>query len=89
MKKATLTFGLLSLVVLTSFTTIQDSGDDDNGTGGTTTTTTTTTTTDRRDTGNQDPGNGGKKHDIVDPIPFTSQYQYPNQDIPSRKKSDF
>lgn len=86
MKKSIFTFALLSLVVLTSFTTLQETGDDDAPAD----TTTPTTTTNRRDTGggsgNQDVG-GNKKHDLVEPIPFTSQY--PNQDIPSRRKSDF
>jgi len=80
MKKATLTFGLLSLVVLTSFTTIQESGDEPGGSGGTTTT--TTTTTDRRDTGGQDAG--GNKKPIVEPIPFAPQY--PNQEILIKRK---
>jgi len=86
MKKATLTFGLLSLIVLTSFTTIQDSGDDDNGTGGDgTTTTTTTTTTDDAGRGNSGGGqNIPPIKKITDPIPFT--VQYPNQEIPLRRK---
>ena len=86
MKKATLSIALFSLVVLTSFTTIQDTGDDDTGGNGG-----TTTTTSNRDAGgdnNSQNVGGNKKHDFMQPVmPVTSQY--PNQEIPSFKKLDF
>lgn len=84
MKKSIFTFAVFSLVVLTSFTTAptgDDTGDDDTGTP-------TTTTTQRRDTGGGQNHGGGDKKDIVQPdLPFAPQY--PNQEIPSRTKSDF
>jgi len=82
MKKATLSIALFSLVVLTSFTTIQDTGDDDTGGNGT-----TTTTSDRRDTGGSQDVGGNKKNTIDNVLPFAPQY--PNQEIPSLKKLDF
>ena len=88
MKKATLSIALLSLVVLTSFTTIQDTGE--TGGDGASTTTTPTTTSDRQQdtggSGGQDVG-GNKKHDFMQPLPVAMQY--PNQEIPSFRKSDF
>jgi len=87
MKKSILTFALFSLVVLTSFTTLtspSETGDDDPGNG---TPTTTTDDASRRDTGGQHQGGSDKKDIIQTVVPFAPQY--PNQEIPSRKKSDF
>lgn len=88
MKKATLTFGLFSLVVLTSFT--QVSGD-----SGTPTTTTTTTTSDS----GGGPGNvtiggsnigGGNKKDIISPVmPVKMEYNNNSAQVDNfRKKTD-
>lgn len=83
MKKATLSIALFSLVVLTSFTTVQDTGDDTGGNG-----TTTTTTSNRTDSGGQHTtADGNKKQDFMPVLPVTMQY--PNQEIPSIKKLDF
>lgn len=86
MKKSILTFALFSLVVLTSFTTFtspNETGDDDD----TGTPTTTTDDASRRDTGGQHQGGSDKKDIIQTVVPFAPQY--PNQEIPSRKKLDF
>lgn len=89
MKKATLTFGLFSLVVLTSFTQVSDN------TGGTGGTTTTTTTTSDSGGGNGQAGGGshlagGNKKDIVAPImPFRIEYNNNSgQAVNFRKKAD-
>lgn len=86
MKKSILTFALFSLVVLTSFTTLNspaETGDDDTGTP-----TTTTTTADRTDSGGHILGSNTKKNDdITTVLPYTAQYQ--NQEILTRKKTDF
>lgn len=86
MKKSIFTFAVFSLIVLTSFTTAptgDDTGDDDTGTP------TTTTTHRTSDSGGQHTTtDGNKKHDLLQPdLPFAPQY--PNQEIPSRTKSDF
>lgn len=86
MKKSIFTFALFSLVVLTSFTTAptgDDTGDDDTGTP------TTTSTAQRTDSnGHIINSNTKKNDDIVSPVlPYTSQNQ--NQEIISRKKTDF
>jgi|GEM_PF-6174220 len=92
MKKATLTFGLFSLVVLTSFT--QVSGDT-GGSGGTTTTTTTTSDSGGNQGGSgttigSGPIGGGNKKDIMSsPIPFRMEYKNPSgQVVNFRQKSD-
>lgn len=83
MKKATLSIALFSLVVLTSFTTVQDTGDDTGGNG----TTTTTSNRDAGGDGNSQNVGGNKKQDFMPILPVTMQY--PNQEIPSIKKLDF
>jgi len=83
MKKSILTFAVFSLVVLTSFTTVNYTGDDsgdDNGDP-------TTTTTARQDSGGQTIGGTKKQDAITGQNPYKLEYQ--NQDISSTKKSDF
>lgn len=91
MKKSILTFAVFSLVVLTSFTTVNYTGDDsgdDNGDP-------TTTTTARQDSGTN--GNGStthagdqKKHDFVSSsaLPF-SYTNSTSQNMNFIKKTDF
>lgn len=87
MKNSILTFAVFSLVVLTSFTSVNYTGDDSGDDNGDPTTTTTTTA--RQDSGGDHVG-GNKKHDdIVAPSTFPYAAQYPNQDITTRKKTDF
>lgn len=87
MKKSILTFAVFSLVVLTSFTTVNYTGDDsgdDNGDP-------TTTTTARPDSGGQTSlgTTNDKKKDVIDNGTIPYNFNSNSQNINFSKKSDF